>query len=347
MKKLHDLYDFIKKNCIAIIHAKGYRIVNKKPRNSSLSLTSIAKQKPGHEAVFKAQQGDDFISKSKYFTVQVDAKPGINHLREALNWLVKEAVSLNRTPLVFVPQFDNCHNFDIDVHATWDKYLDLDNFILSSDQLAAPVAIKAVMADQIAGLGSLSVLKVERDYIITEQDNATYDLIIRHNKTGLEIPGIHQGIRGLPDYTVRLQPSQRVLDIFRQVSAQIPSYCAIHVRRGDMLRMVAELPHLDQDTQPGHIKDVIASVMPLGAPVYILTNERDKSFFNPIKDSYAVLQYFDFPELNALVSGDQPDNFLLFEIEKLLFDNAQTKIYTFTHPEGGQRISLSSHLGWA
>ena len=36
-----------------------------------------------------------------------------------------------------------------------------------------------------------------------------------------------------------------------------------------------------------------------------------------------------------------------FEIEKLLFERASTKIHTFTHPEGGRRISLTTDKGWA
>jgi hypothetical protein len=106
-------------------------------------------------------------------------------------------------------------------------------------------------------------------------------------------------------------------------------------------------PDLDHDTQTDNIRATLAKTIPKGAKVYILTNERDRAFFNALKNDYEVLQFFDFPELKSLVEGRQPDNFLLFEIEKLLFDNAQTKVYTFTHPEGGTRISLSKHLGWA
>jgi len=73
----------------------------------------LARQKGDSEALLMKNITRDWVNKNKYFTVQVDAKPGINHLREALEWLVRESVSLNRTPIVFTPHFDSCHNCPI------------------------------------------------------------------------------------------------------------------------------------------------------------------------------------------------------------------------------------------
>jgi hypothetical protein len=347
MKNISEICEFIRKNLKAIIHSYGYTVVKIKKRNSQKISTRLARQKVASEALFDEEHNPGLVNKNKYFTVQVDARPGINHLREALNWLVRESISLNRTPLVFTPHFDSRHNFDIETNATWDKYIDLSNIQISNMSRGAPVSIQAVMEKDIPRLDDLSILWIERDHILTDKDNEEFDLIVRHNRTGLEIDRVHNGIRGIPEYSVSFMPSNRVLSAYNQICVKLQNYCAIHVRRRDMLDMVDLYPNLDQDTQPDNIRATISHVMPRGSKIYILTNERDKTYFNPLKNDYDVLQYFDFPELRELVECEQPDNFLLFEIEKLIFESAKTKIYTFTHPEGGDRISLSKHLGWA
>jgi len=347
MKNISEICEFLRKNLNSIIHSYEYKVVKIKKRNSRKISMRLARQKGDSEALFDEEHYPGLVNKNKYFTVQVDAKPGINHLREALEWLVRESVSLNRTPIVFTPHFDSCHNFDIEVNATWDKYIDLSNIQINNISLGTNISIQAVMEKDIARFDDLSILWVERDHILTDKDNENFDLIVRHNRTGLEIDHVHTGIRGIPEYSVRFMPSYRVLDAYNQVSNKIQNYCAIHVRRGDMLDMVDLYPNLDQETQPDKIKATISQVIPKGSKIYILTNERDKAYFNPLKMDYEVFQYFDFPELIGLVECEQPDNFLLFEIEKLIFDNAKTKIYTFTHPGGGDRISLSKDRGWA
>jgi hypothetical protein len=346
MKNFNEICDFIQKNLKAIIHSNGYRVVRIKKRNSRKISTRLARQKGVSEALFD-KHTPGLVNNNKYFTVQIDAKPGINHLREALEWLVRESISLNRTPLVFTPRFDSIHNFGIEVNASWDKYIDLGNLQINNSSLGTNISIQAVMEKDIAGFRDLSILWVERDHILTDKENKDFDLIVRHNKTGLEIDRVHTGIRGLPNYSVGFMPSHQVLDTYNQVSNKLQNYSAMHVRRGDMLAMVDKFPNLDQETQADKIKAIISRVLPTGSKIYILTNERDKAFFDPLKTDCEVLQYFDFPELIGLVECEQPDNFLLFEIEKLIFENAKIKIYTFTHPGGRPRICLSSSLGWA
>jgi len=346
MKIIIDFLELLQKNVKAIINSHGYKIVKIKRPNKKITKR-LVNQTEAIAAYFDDEDTHKLVNKSKFFTVQIDAKPGINHLREALNWLVRESISLNRTPLVFTPHFDSRHNFDIEVQANWDKYINLNNIQIINKPTGNAISIQAVMEKDIAGFDDLSVLWIERDHIISDKENSEFDLIIRHNRTGLEISSIHNGIRGLPEYSVTFLPSAFVLDTYNQVCNKTENYCAIHVRRGDMLSMVETYPNLKHDTHPDQIIATISKVLPRKSNVYILTNERDRNYFNPLKKDYIVFQYFDFPELRELLECEKPDNFLLFEIEKLIFENANTKIYTFTHPEGGTRISLSKDLGWA
>ncbi|MBS3955278.1 MAG: hypothetical protein KGZ88_20195 [Methylomicrobium sp.] len=335
---LYEVREFFLKNIKEIIHALGYSLIKVKKRDSKTIKIRLAnqnkviaahKQKPSREILVK-----------KYFTVDIEAKPGINHLREALNWLIRESIYLNRTPLVFTPQFDSIHNYDIEISTTWSKYIDLKNIKIND------INIQAVENDEVTNLEDLSILWIERNHIITDNENEEFDLIIRHNKTGLKIDNLHDFL-GITEQKVQLPPSKRVLETYTQVRNQLKNYTAMHVRRGDMLSMTDKFPHLDEDTKPDKIKEKISQIIPKGSNIYILTNERNPDFFNPLKNDYEILQYYNFPELQKIVACKEPDNFLLFEIEKLIFESANTKIYTFTHPEGGVRISLCKDLGWA
>ena len=77
-----------------------------------------------------------------------------------------------------------------------------------------------------------------------------------------------------------------------------------------------------------------------------MTDEKAPNYFDVLKKDYQVVQYVDFPELKALVEGEYPDNFLLYEVEQLIFARAKTRIHTFPHPKGRPRISLIRDIGW-
>jgi hypothetical protein len=268
-------------------------------------------------------------------------------LRFALDLLVREAVSLGRTPLVFKPRFDPRHNLGRDLDVEWDRYIDLQRVHLMDGAHGCEVCVAAVRPQGIADLDRLSTAWFERDHVVTDAENRSYELIVRRNKTGLSVDRVHGGPAGLPGYGVRFEPSAKVLDRVEKVRGRLGGYAAMHVRRDDMLEMKDLYPNLDRDTRPERILETLSQYLPQGARVYIMTNERDQRFFEPLRASFEVFQYFDFPELRELIDSDQPDNFLLFEIEKLLFERASTKIHTFTHPEGGRRISLTTDKGWA
>ncbi|MDE2277086.1 MAG: hypothetical protein KGK09_12405, partial [Burkholderiales bacterium] len=261
--------------------------------------------------------------------------------------LVREAAALGRTPVVFEPRFDPRHNGGHDVQAGWRKYIDLDAIELVQGGSGQRLPVRALQRSEVAGFDALSAAWFERAHRITVPENRRHALIVRLNKTGLAVGAVHEGPAGLPGYRVNLPASAAVRAAAQQVQAQLGPYGAMHVRRGDMLAMKAQYPNLARDTQPGHIAAVLRAHLPAGSRVYVMTNERDPEFFAPLRREYEIVQFFDFPALKALLEGPAPDNFFLFEVEKLLFEQAATRIHTFTHPEGGTRIALSTDLGWA
>ncbi len=106
-------------------------------------------------------------------------------------------------------------------------------------------------------------------------------------------------------------------------------------------------PNLERDTTPAKIYETVSGVLPKGSRLYVLSDEKARDHFDVLKRDYRVFRYVDFPELNRIIEGDAPDNFLLYEVEKLIFADAKTKIYTFAHPKGEPRISLTKDPGWS
>lgn len=334
---------WIRKNLKAWVRSRGFEIMHL--RNAGAAGVSTRLIRPGRSPAAQPQPSPP--RPGKYFTIDVEARPGINHLRFALELLVREAVSLGRTPIAFKPRFDPRHNLGHDLDVTWDRYIDLERIELRDGASGTSTWVRAVQAHDIPQAAGLSAARFERGHVVQQTENERFDLIVRHNRTGLHVDGVHDGAAGLPGCTVRFQPAKAVRDLAARVQARLGTFCAMHVRRDDMLEHKDQYPNLDRDTQPDRIRETLQRHLHSGSRVYIMTNERNKQFFEPLRESFEVVQYFDFPELRELIECSTPDNFLLFEVEKLLFEHAATQVYTFTHPEGGKRISLSSDLGWA
>jgi hypothetical protein len=320
----------------------GFEVVKVKPSGcKKLSIRLIRPVLVG-EKPKPPVHANGFVDTSGYFTVNVGCQAGIKHMKSALVLLIKESLALKRTPVVFRPQLLSSHNFGKHVDASWDKYVDLDNIAITRN--GATHQVKAVKADVLGDLNAFAVLEVQGKHFVTTTENAAYQLIVKNNSSGLGLDGAfdHDDF----DFDVELFPSRVVLDHADRLTNLLGEYHSIHVRRGDKLNDKERHPNLEQDTRPEKIYEKVSQVLPRGSTVYILTDERTPNYFDVLKKDYQVFQYADFPELKALVEGDNPDNFLLYEVEQLIFARAKKKIHTFAHPKGKPRISLTRDLGW-
>ena len=88
----------------------------------------------------------------------------------------------------------------------------------------------------------------------------------------------------------------RIVDALRQISIQngdtTGAYDTFHIRRGDFLNFRGSAR-----VDANEIYQRSKSVLVEGSVVYIATDERDKSFFNPLKEHYQVYYLDDFQEL--------------------------------------------------
>jgi len=75
--------------------------------------------------------------------------------------------------------------------------------------------------------------------------------------------------------------------------------------------------------------DKVKGIFPEGSALYIMTDEWDRTFFDPLGDRYRVYRYFNFPELAKLVHGKRPNNHLLFAVERWVASQTTKECRTF------------------
>lgn len=342
---LSDFRILVAKNVRHFLEARGFEFVRTKRRGAAAARTGVLR--PGGAPAAREPAPGMVLDAQRFFSVEVEARPGINHLRFALELLVREAVALGRTPVAFKPRFDPRHNLGVDLDVDWDRYIDLERVELLPPGGGEPFVVRLLPSTALAGAAGHSAAWYDRRHVVTSDENRRWDLVVRCNRTGLQVPGVHDATPGLPGWRVRFAPSPQVRALAQQVADSLGDYAAMHVRRDDMLAMTDQYPHLDEDTRPEAILRTLAPHLVPGSRLYVMTNERQPGFFEPLRRVYDLRQCADFPALRTLVEGPGTDNFLLFEVEKLLFERAAKQVHTFTHPEGGRRIALCRDPGWA
>eukprot|EP00250_Pteridium_aquilinum_P019388 c24409_g1_i1 orf=122-1381(+) len=122
--------------------------------------------------------------------------------------------------------------------------------------------------------------------------------------------------------------------VAEKIIEQLGDYDAIHVRRGDKLKIRKDrfgvnrtlFPHLDRDTQAHAIIRRVANWIPEGRTVFIASNERSPGFFDALGSKYKVVSISHF---RSILDPVVQNNYQLFIIERLILFGAKTYVKTF------------------
>ena len=120
-----------------------------------------------------------------------------------------------------------------------------------------------------------------------------------------------------------------------------PVLC-LHVRRGDMLGVKNDLIH---DTSVDNIRKILNKIKKENnfETVYIMTNEKDKNYFDDLKKNFNIKLFSDFPEL---IKMQDDDNYELFSLENCIMELSNIKVSTFKTDEKKYNYYLSKEKGY-
>lgn len=138
----------------------------------------------------------------------------------------------------------------------------------------------------------------------------------------------------LPYTFLPAMASRRLRDGADQIKNVLGDYDAIHVRRGDKIKVRKDRfgvyrtlhPHLDRDTRPEAIIQRIADWIPKGRTIFIASNERTPGFFSPLSVKYKLAYSSNFTNILDTVVQN---NYQLFMLERLILAGAKTFVKTF------------------
>ena len=205
------------------------------------------------------------------------------------------------------------------------------------------------------GIPTADILRPDNEHIISAEENARYQAIIRSPKTNLwrvstpqlfdhcafahaiSTPADVNNQRKSVEAT--FNPSHTVLEMARHVIDKLPNdYHGIHIRRGDRLQ-----PCTAKMTSASFILKRLGKLgIRAGTTLFVMTNERDERYLDFLKAEYRVIHYTDFPKLKSLVTLPEPiDNYLLFMVETEILEHARQRIYTF---DTNKKMSPNSYF---
>lgn len=271
---------------------------------------------------------------------------GLAHHVMNLRCLLREAHASGRLavlpPLTLHPK----HNFGHARDWRWQDYYDLDaSTLVDAAGREYPLPI-APTAPVLSGKGSALVVR-PGEHIPTNGD--AYSLVVRTFRHQIPKNEVPQECR--PPLELRLRPAEIVLCLAERAARHLASlaqdvdgYVGVHVRRGDRLAEREFPPAL---TEPPHIEAVLTRIAVRRDEVlFVASDERDPSFFEPLRTRYRMFRYTDFPYLEALVSGNDPDNYLLYQVEREILRRGRLWIETLPGREPHAHASLVDAEEW-
>eukprot|EP00850_Spirogloea_muscicola_P011316 SM000070S21282 [mRNA] locus=s70:18034:19862:+ [translate_table: standard] len=160
-----------------------------------------------------------------------------------------------------------------------------------------------------------------------------------------------------------LQPSHALARVATNIGAALAwNFDGVHVRRGDKAKRHGEWPNLDRDTQPLNLLETLQRLLQPNSTVYIATDERRRSYFEPLKSFFNVYTLQDFEhlwadgsewytEVAALISeqhlpgGLVPefDGFMRAAVDFRMLEMARQRLDTFNDLTQDAAWGLSGH----
>ena len=295
-------------------------------------------------------------------------KASIEHVLASLNLVFMEAARLNRIPAVgnFTIKPKQNRGFEKG-DFRFEDYFDLSNSTLRRRNKVDDIIkdhqqwIKEEELD-LESYASDKVCHIDNKVISQEMDEC-HDIVVRRDPTSKYI---ENHLKNKPsDALIDIPYSQKVnqltdlvlnaLNTSRENSLDAQHYFLNKVatmrscfdeatrERGSSISLkdsyyaCMHVQKEGQDTQPllqfavakKQIQEVLSYAINKGTKLYVISDILSPKHFDFLKEHYKVYRYYDFPELNQLVSGEnnqEIDNVMLYLVEKNIMKYAVVKI---------------------
>ena len=275
---------------------------------------------------------------------RVPAQPGMDHQLTNLECLLREAHAAGRLAVLPRLRLDARHNFGVRNDWEWDRYFDVEGSRLvdaAGTEHPLPVVRHLPRVDAPTfrlGPGQRTPAAARGHVLVVRR--------IAHRTFYRNVPE-----EDTAPLRLRMRHSARVRELARPVVADLlarggTGFVAVHARRGDR---VGQYP--SRLTEPPAILSYLRGRgIPDGSVVFLMSDEREPAFWEPLRRHYDLVRYTRYPELAALVSGEgghRPDNYLLYAVEKQIMSHAGLRIGTRPIRNADVHGSLVDEATWS
>ena len=248
----------------------------------------------------------------KYLFYFAETSAGLEHLFVNLRYFLIDCRQLKRTAVLTKPKLHPIHNRGIALDTSWRKYCDID-------RMAKQNGFHLIDYQEFCrkNFSKESVLIVNGMRSITADENRKYPMIIRNvARVGFySMPG--RGFVGCLWSPGVIREAQKVFE-------QLPqAYCGLHIRRGDRLFIYSSQAKV---TEPSHVLKKLREYNPDRLPVFLMTDEQDRTLYKNLEAEFKIYRYYHFP--NLVQVAEENDNYFLFAIEQCIQEHAKRKIST-------------------
>ena len=254
--------------------------------------------------------------------------PGLNHRIINLECLLREAHGAGRLAVLPRLRLSASHNLGFRQDWKWDSYIDLDESRLvdaAGTEYPLPLARNGPEAD-VPTFTAFTVGPGERTPAAAD-DHVLVVRRLKHRVFQKDVP-----VEDRPPLRLQLRWSRRVRRLARPVVSDLLArgegrFVAVHARRGDRL---SHYP--GRLTEPAGIRRHLEERGIVdGSVVFLMSDERDPAFWEPLRAYYDLARYTDYPQLAALLcqaGGQRPDNYMLYAVERQVMASAWMRIET-------------------
>ena len=299
--------------------------------------------------------------RDKYLILHTPEKSaGLDHMLAVVKGAIKEAIHLKRILIIDQCTMHERHNLGHKLSLDIERYINLNKTQIykidnngSIKPLNNPLRFMQARDFDYNKYPEELVLRVLGYTPISETQNNQYQVIVRTTHSYAYYRLVYPDV-----LIIALYPSDKVVyltdivlramgtslsdteklaavhrdidfsanrDIWQNAVLDNPLYYAcMHIRGND----TSKSADYRQAFSRYHIKDLMKKKIPKGMRIYVMTDIRKLGYLSFLEKDYIVYQYYDFPELKNLISGDKSsvDNAMLYSVEKNIMQHAYVKL---------------------